>query len=166
MCLKSSLAFLMTLVLLCGPQIHTSALPTDKTQPFTAHADYASINQFKHRSEYRKNVSASQGTSQFKAEHLEIYTDIKNEVQLVLAYGHPASYQTLPKINELLFYAEADQITYYPLEQKIILQGHASAKRNNNQLTGDLIEYYPNLEEVHSKASKVDQTHVVLQTKN
>lgn len=75
------------------------------------------------------------------SERLLLERTTQGHLKAIMASGMPASFQgTFPEHNRP-FSGTADNITYLPVEQQLILEGHASFTQNNKLFSGERIEY-------------------------
>lgn len=145
-------------------------LNTDQEQPLTAEAKSAILDHNKHTATFIEAVKADQGTTHLTADKLIIFSNTAHHVTQAIAYGNQnlATYRTIPEENKPELYAEAEQIQYYPDQNKVILLGNAKVVREQDTFSGPRIEYDTEKQIVISPPSEIGRTHIVLQpqTKN
>ncbi len=116
------------------------AVPEDAGQPIQINSDSAELDENKNLAVYHGNVRMEQGTMQVTADTMTI--ELKDQLVVrISAQGDRAHYQQRFKADESMVFADANTITYFTQEERIQLEGRAYLTQNQNEFSGDLINY-------------------------
>ena len=111
----------------------------DDNQTIIIESDIAERNEKTGLTQYSGNVIIRQGSLIIDANKVEVhYQD--SQVNRILCYGNPASYQQKTKTGGQIL-ARASTIEYLPLDKNINLKTDASLSRNGTLIKGDSINY-------------------------
>lgn len=137
-------------------------LPNDREQPIHITADKAVRDEKKGVTIYSGNVQMRQGSMELEADSLTIFHDEENADQIV-ARGAPAKMRQRPELEAAVVHAHADKITYFKLEDRVLLQSEARIERDGDLVTGDSIDYLIGQQLITAEAEANDKVVVVMQ---
>jgi lipopolysaccharide export system protein LptA len=137
---------LLAALLMLPPLAH--ALPDDRDQPIKVAADSASFDQKTGIAVYRGKVVIQQGSLEVRADQVTITVDKTGAVQNSVAKGNPAHYQQKQDEKKGLVTADAKQIQYDAVNQKMILTGDAHLKQDTSSFQGSIITYFMDKQQV------------------
>ncbi|MGB5307081.1 MAG: lipopolysaccharide transport periplasmic protein LptA [Gammaproteobacteria bacterium] len=129
------------LILLLLP-VTAQALSTDREQQIMIEADSAAFDETEGISSYEGNVKLQQGTLKLQSERMTVHLADDRIVEIILT-GSPASYRQRPDDKEVDVQAEAGEIRYNFIHERLILQGAAHI-------------WQPGAEEFHSERIVID----------
>ena len=159
--------FAPVLALLLGavvaPGVH--ALPDDREQPIHITADKAVRDEKRGMTVYSGNVHMRQGSMELEADSLTIFHDAENADQII-ARGAPAKMRQRPEIEAELVHAHAGIITYFKLEDRVLLERDARVEQEGDLVTGDSIDYLIGQQLITAESDKSEggeKVFVVLQ---
>lgn len=141
------------------------SLPSDREQPIHITADKAVRDEKKGVTIYSGSVQMRQGSMELEADSLTIFHDVENADQIV-ARGKPAKMRQRPELEAAVVHAHAGVITYFKLEDRVLLQSEARIEREGELVTGDSIDYLIGQQLITAEANKStagDKVSVVLQ---
>jgi len=144
---KSSLSthYLISTVITCFMMLTfvtetSNALPTDREQPLKISADSAIRDDALGETRYIGDVELQQGSLSIKADLLTInHSD--STASVVIAEGDPATLSQIPEANSAPVTAQARQIEYYRVEDKVVLRDDARIEQEGAIVTGAVINY-------------------------
>lgn len=142
-----------------------AALPNDREQPIHITADKAVRDDKRGVTIYSGNVHMRQGSMELEADSLTIFHDEENADQIV-ARGAPAKMRQRPELEADLVHAHAGIITYFKLEDRVLLQRDARVEQKGDLVTGDSIDYLIGQQLITAEADKSeggDKVFVILQ---
>ncbi|MFK7977608.1 MAG: lipopolysaccharide transport periplasmic protein LptA [Halioglobus sp.] len=142
-----------------------NALPTDREQPIHITADKAVRDDKRGVTIYSGNVHMRQGSMELEADSLTIFHDQENADQIV-ARGAPAKMRQRPEVAAELVHAHAGIITYFKLEDRVLLERDARVEQEGDLVTGDSIDYLIGQQLITAEAAKTeggDKVFVILQ---
>lgn len=129
------------------------ALPTDREQPLKITADSAIRDDTLGETRYVGDVELQQGSLSIKADLLTInHSD--NMANVVIAEGAPAVLSQLPEPDGQPISAQARQIEYYRLEDKIVLRDGARIEQDGAIVTGAVIDYLIDSQKVSAMSAQ------------
>ncbi|MEZ5502663.1 MAG: lipopolysaccharide transport periplasmic protein LptA [Halioglobus sp.] len=128
-------------VLLLLPAALAGALPEDRDQPIHITADKALRDETKGVTIYSGNVVLTQGSMELEADTLTIYHTTENADKIV-AEGKPAKMRQQPELNKGVVHANANVITYFKTEDRVLLRSDARIEQDGAVVAGDSIEYF------------------------
>lgn len=142
-----------------------AALPSDREQPIHITADKAVRDDKRGVTIYSGNVHMRQGSMELEADTLVIFHDEENADQIV-ARGAPAKMRQRPELEADLVHAHAGTITYFKLEDRVLLERDARVEQKGDLVTGDSIDYLIGQQLITAEADKSeggDKVFVILQ---
>lgn len=116
------------------------ALRSDQNKPITIKANHVLIDEKRGTSEYTGNVVFTQGSIKIAGDKIIIYQPQGN-LQSVIVYGKPASFEQRSDDKAGKIQARAEKMEYVTKEQKVILETNATVWQGQNRMSGDKIEY-------------------------
>ena len=116
------------------------ALPSDREQPLKITADSAIRDETLGETRYIGDVELQQGSLVIKADLLTI-NHADNTANVVVAEGDPAILRQLPEADGQPVTAQARQIEYYRVEDKVVLRDGARIEQDGAIVTGAVIDY-------------------------
>lgn len=134
-----SLSTLLTLLIACcaAPAF---ALSSDKEQPINVEADSVEIDHKTGISVYKGNVTLSQGSIHLDADTVTLYSR-NNDIEKAIAEGKPAHYRQRPDGKTEDIRAQSQRMEYYTGAGKLVLLDGAHVWQEQNQFSGNRIEY-------------------------
>ncbi|MEO6696962.1 MAG: lipopolysaccharide transport periplasmic protein LptA [Gammaproteobacteria bacterium] len=142
------------------------ALLSDKEQAINVEADSVEIDHKQGVSVYKGNVTLTQGSIHLDAEIVTLYSR-NNDVEKAVALGKPAHYRQRPDGKAEDIRAEAQQMEYYTATGKLILLEGAHVWQEQNQFSGNRIEYDTERSVVNASRAKSgkERVQVIIQPK-
>ena len=134
--MKLSRGLIFSLVFLAGSCF---GIANEDNQTIIIESDIAERNEKTGLTQYSGNVIIRQGSLIIDANTVEVYYQ-DNQVNRILCFGNPASYQQKTKTGGQIL-ARAGTIEYLPLNKNINLKTDASLSRNGTLIKGDSINY-------------------------
>ena len=116
------------------------ALYSDKEQPINVEADSVEIDHKTGISVYKGNVTLSQGSIHLDADIVTLYSR-NNDIEKAIAEGKPAHYRQRPDGKSEDIRAQSQRMEYYTGTGKLILLDGAHVWQEQNQFSGNRIEY-------------------------
>ncbi len=148
-----------------GAAASAVALPDDREQPIHITADKAVRDEKRGMTIYSGNVHMRQGSMELEADTLTIFHDAENADQII-ARGRPAKMRQRPELEADLVHAHAAVITYFKLEDRVLLERDARVEQKGDLVTGDSIDYLIGQQLITAEADKSaggEKVFVVLQ---
>ena len=136
-CVKSLLA----LTLAVCPVSHVLALPSDSSQPIRIQADSATLDDKRNTAVYTGNVIITQGSMRLTGGRVTLSTNANGELNTMVTYGSPATYQQTPEANKAPVKARAQTIEYHADRETIVLIQEAFLEQSGNTFQGDYVSY-------------------------
>ncbi len=137
--LKSTLGISLVFTLL-GLTINSFALEIDREKPVHISADKVSIDEKTGFSSYMGNVKISQGSMLLTGDKVTVYQP-DGKLDKIIVNGVPAQFKQLSDKNNQEITAQALELIYYTITEKLILTGESSLKQGQNSFSGHIIEY-------------------------
>jgi len=134
-------AFTLAALSLFGLCTHSFALDADRSQSITITADFAELNEGAGTATYQGEVELKQGSLQIFSDRIVVFTDEEQKVRKVVATGTPASFSQKLRTDKPAVVAQANDIEYQPLANKLILSHQAALTQGENRFEGERIEY-------------------------
>jgi len=135
-----------------------NALPTDREQPLKITADSAIRDDVLGETRYIGDVELQQGSLSIKADLLTInHSD--STASVVVAEGDPAILSQIPEANSAPVTAQARQIEYYRVEDKVVLRDDARIEQEGAIVTGAVIDYLIDTQKVSATSADADSTN-------
>ena len=136
----------------------SNALPTDREQPLKITADSAIRDDALGETRYIGDVELQQGSLNIKADLLTInHSD--SAASVVIAEGDPATLRQIPEANSAPVTAQARQIEYYRVEDKVVLRDDARIEQEGAIVTGAVIDYLIDTQKVSATSVDSDSTN-------
>ncbi len=129
------------------------ALPSDKSETIRGSADNLTVDQKNGVATYTGSVKIEQGTLKITADSIVIHTNADSSVEKMIATGNPARFEQQPEKDQGVVTAAAQQITYTPNNERLLLVENASVEQNGAVMSGPQIDY-DLLKEVMKAAGK------------
>lgn len=127
--------------------------------PVIIESDQAEFSNDKGNVKYTGHVVMTQDDSMLKADTLTISKDTNNQIDLFIAIGKPAKFDT--KDKESLIQASAKTIKYYPKTAVLELIGEAEIISNDDLIKGDKLNYNTKTKNLDSGNSKKRTTMII-----
>ena len=142
------------------------ALLSDKEQAINVEADSVEIDHKQGVSVYKGNVTLTQGSIHLDADIVTLYSR-NNDVEKAVAEGKPAHYRQRPDGKAEDTRAEAQRMEYYTGTGKLILLEGAHVWQEQNQFSGNRIEYDTERSVVNASKAKSgrERVQVIIQPK-
>jgi len=137
--LNKSLAILVLIALSLGLSSSANALKDDIEKPVYINADSVLFNKSKGQGVYEGNVSIVQGSLDIRAAKIEINAP-GGEIKKITASGSPVKFKQKMDDGKLA-QGQANRVVYLVESKRIILDGNAALKQNNDNFTSNHIEY-------------------------
>ena len=115
------------------------ALKDDIEKPVYINADSVLFNKSKGQGVYEGNVSIVQGSLDIRAAKIEI-TAPGGEIKKITASGSPVKFKQKMDDGKLA-QGQANRVVYLVESKRIVLDGNASLKQNNDNFSSNHIEY-------------------------
>jgi lipopolysaccharide export system protein LptA len=137
--MRPNLSLTLALLAMCGAA-PAFALSSDKEQPINVEADSVEINHKTGVSVYTGNVTLTQGSIHLDADTVTLYSR-NNDIEKAIAEGKPAHYRQRPdgKLEDIR--AQSQRMEYYTATGKLVLLDGAHVWQEQNQFSGNRIEY-------------------------
>lgn len=139
--------------LIAGYSAPLLALPSDKLEEIRGSADNLTVDQKNGVATYTGSVQIQQGTLKIVADSIVIHTNADSSVEKMIATGNPARFEQQPEKDQGVVTAAAQQITYTPNNERLLLIENASVEQNGAVMSGPHIDY-DLLKEVMKAAGK------------
>lgn len=127
----------ITLILFLSASAH--ALKDDIEKPVYINADSVLFNKSKGQGVYEGNVSIVQGSLDIRAAKIEIHAP-GGEIKKITASGSPVKFKQKMDDGKLA-QGQANRVVYLVESKRIILDGNAALKQNNDNFASNHIEY-------------------------
>ena len=121
--------------------VDLGALSTDREQPIHIEADWAEADDQEGTSVYKGDVLITQGSLRISGDTVTIYYNASRDLTRMIAVGQPARFQQLPDGETEYQRAEATQMEYLALKDRIVLSGTARSWQGKDALSGDRIVF-------------------------
>ncbi|MBI3344337.1 MAG: lipopolysaccharide transport periplasmic protein LptA [Gammaproteobacteria bacterium] len=163
--MRPILSALLTLLAACcaAPAF---ALSSDKEQPINVEADSVEIDHKQGVSVYKGNVTLTQGSIHLDADIVTLYSR-NNDIEKAFAEGKPAHYRQRPDGKQEDVRAQSQRMEYYTGTGKLILLEGAHVWQEQNQFSGNRIEYDVERSVVNASMAKSgkERVRVIIQPK-
>ena len=140
-----------------------AAMSNDNQQPAAINADSALLNLKENTRIFTGHVKVTQGSTQLTANKLITYGSKQKKFSKLIALGNPATYQTIPKQGDAIFYASANKIEYFADTGKVILIGDGILHQGVNSFKASYITYDRKQGIITSKHEKNQRTTIIIQ---
>ncbi|WP_169308317.1 lipopolysaccharide transport periplasmic protein LptA [Ferrimonas aestuarii] len=148
--------------LLLATSLGVSALDSDINQPVDVKSDHSNADIQKGVLVYSGRVRISQGTMLIKADELQAKTNDKKVLKVLIATGNPATYEQMME-NGKLAKAEANEIRYDVAQRTLTLSGGAQMSQAGSLVTGDIIRYDLDKQQLDAQGTKDQQITTTFQ---
>ena len=138
--MSNKVAFLVTILVLGLISSPLLARPDDRDKPIHITADTAELNDKTGISVYRGDVEMIQGTTILTGDVITIHSPDK-KVNKVISVGNLATYQETTTDGHIV-YAEAEEMVYNRLENKIELFRRGKVTQQDNVFRSEHIIYF------------------------
>jgi lipopolysaccharide export system protein LptA len=123
-----------------------NALDSDKSAPMHVISNSATYDRNQHIITYDGNVQGDQGSARLDGDKLVVFqnpddTNESNKIKMLIVYGNPAHYSSLPAPDKGRIYVEAYKITYDPNNKTVLLEDHGRVTQDGNVFSGPHIWY-------------------------
>jgi lipopolysaccharide export system protein LptA len=145
--LTKSNKWLLCLLLASTPAAY--ALESDLEKPITVEADTAVCDKNAGTAVYDGKVIIKQGSLEILATHVDIIAP-DSVIQEVTATGSPVDFKQMMD-GDKQAHGKAQKMQYYVKDKRLILTGDAELHQNQDQLTGNYIEYLPDNGQIIAK---------------
>ncbi len=142
------------------------ALPEDSAATMHITADSTLFNYKSGFNIYQGNVDVQQGGTRLKADKVTTQSNQQHKMEEAIAYGNaktPADYWTVPKQGDLIFHAQANIITFYPLKSLVMLAGDVSVTQGDNSFHGATIIYNMKDQTISAPANNKGRATIIIQ---
>ena len=153
---------LALLLITCG--LSAYALPDDSSKNMHIAADSTMFNYKTGFNTYTGNVTILQGETHLTADQVTTQNNDKRKIAEAIAYGKNqlARYWTLPQKGEPVLQAQARVIKFYPLAERLVLQGEVRVTQGENSFNGPEIIYDIKRQIDISPASKHGRATIII----
>ena len=134
-----NLSITLAVLAMCGAA-PAFALSSDKEQPINVEADSVEIDHNTGISVYTGNVTLTQGSIHLDADTVTLYSR-NNDIEKAIAEGKPAHYRQRPDGKSEDVRAQSLRMEYYTGTGKLVLLDGAHVWQEQNQFSGNRIEY-------------------------
>jgi len=155
-CLSKTACCLFVLLSLLGLQRPALALATDQKQAIEIEANTGELDDAKNINTFTGNVIVTQGSIRITGDKMTVHYNEKNEIEVLVVEGNPATYRQLPDSGKVYDEAQAKRMEYHKKQNLIVLIDNARVKQESGSLSSDRIEYDTALSRV--KASSTPAT--------
>ena len=129
------------------------ALTSDQKQPIKIEADRGELDNTRDVTVYTGHVIVTQGSIRITGRKMTIHYNKKNEIEVLVVEGDPATYRQLPDSSKVYDEAQAKRMEYRKQENLMTLIGNARVKQEKGSLSGDRIEY----DSAHSRVKAISE---------
>lgn len=148
----------MLLLLLCLNMFgfDAFALTSDRSKLVYFSSGHASFDEKTGEGKYTAGVSIDQGTTHLRATHAKTMMNAKHEFMHAIASGDSkkqAHFWICTSTDKPPLHAYADTLSYYPLENRLELVGHARIIQGDNTIQAPTINYDTKAERLITTAS-------------
>ena len=163
--LERNIGLLVALVLFSQHCLATTTTP-DAEQPLKIESSTVEFDDQQGIATYIGDVIAKQGSRQLTADKLVIYRGKDTKIELIIATGNPAHFQSQANPAKPIGYGTADTIKYFPDKDKVYLIKNASLEQGGDIIKGYWLIYFFQTGLLKSKPSVHQRTTVILPPKN
>ncbi|MDX1342239.1 MAG: lipopolysaccharide transport periplasmic protein LptA [Reinekea sp.] len=118
------------------------AIPEDRDKPITGRANSTSIDANSGKTVLVGKVVIRQGLLTIQADKVTMQNDPKtNETQFLVAEGNPVIFTDTPTLDKPSVRVTGQQIEFLVSKDLVITNGDAQITSDNNQASGERIEY-------------------------
>ena len=139
--LNSAVCCLIVLISMLLVQRPAAALSTDQKQAIEINADSGVLDDSKNINTYSGNVIVTQGSIRITGDKMTVHYNKKNEIEVLVVEGNPATYRQLPDSSKIYDEAQAKRMEYHKKKNLVILKENALVKQEHGSLRSDRIEY-------------------------
>ena len=166
----------MLMLILMSPVLQPAmALSTDQKQAIEIEADKGELDDARNINTYTGNVIVTQGSIRITGNKMTVHYNRKNEIEVLVVEGNPATYRQLPDSSKVYDEAQAKRMEYHKRKNLVILQNKAVVKQESGSLRSDRIEYDTALSRVKAfseaagkgtKPGKKDRVKIIIPPKS
>lgn len=142
----------------------STALSSDRQKPVDVTSDTAVMYQTTHTGIYRDHVVAIQGSTKLTADQVTAKLDAHNQLERLVALGTaavPATFATIPHVNDQPVVAHAHQIEYTPGNHQVHLSGDAWVEHEKDTYRAQIIDYDTLTQGVQTPSGQAGATIVI-----
>ena len=88
---------------------------------------------------------------------MTVHYNEKNEIEVLVVEGNPATYRQLPDSSKVYDEAQAKRMEYHKKKNLIVLTDNAVVTQESGSLSGDRIEYDTALSRVKASSTPADE---------
>lgn len=136
----------------------------DAKKPTEITADHVEFDDQDGTAYYQGHVISKQGSRLLHSDTLKIFRGQNNQIEMMHATGQPSRFQAQPDPNKPIGFGKANDIKYYPEEDKAVLVGNAELEQNGDIIRGPEIVYFFSTGKMISSNSE-GRTTVVIQSR-
>ena len=156
-CLSKTACWLFVLLPLAGIQRPATALTTDQKQAIEIEANTGELDDARNINTFTGNVIVSQGSIRITGDKMTVHYNEKNEIEVLVVEGNPATYRQLPDSSKVYDEAQAKRMEYHKKKNLIVLTDNAVVTQESGSLSGDRIEYDTALSRVKASSTPADE---------
>ncbi len=138
----------------------------DSEQPLKIESSFVEFDDQKGIATYTGNVIANQGSRHLTADKLTIYRGENNKIDVMIAIGEPAHFQSQPDLQKPMGFGTANTIKYFTKEDKVDLIGNAKLEQDGDIVEGHFLIYFFQSGLLKSEPSIHQRTTVTLKPKD
>lgn len=116
------------------------ALKSDSEQPINIVSKEQIADFNSNKAIFLKDVVATQGSIELRADKAELTRNSKGELEEVVAYGKPATFKQTQD-NGKIIRSQSSVIQYIPSRKTLVLTGRATIWQDKSHVDGERIEY-------------------------
>jgi len=142
-------------------------LPDDSQKPMHIVADSSLFNYKTGKDIYEGDVKIDQGTSHLTADRVITQKNKQHKIISAIATGIKtvATFETIPKLGDLVMHTEAKTISFYPPTSIVIFENDVVVTQGENNFHGQHIIYNMKDQIVSAPASKNGRATIVIESK-
>ena len=173
--LNKAVCRLFVLIMLLLAQQPVMALSTDQKQAIEINADTGVLDDAKSINTYTGNVVVTQGSIRITGDKMTVHYNKKNQIEVLVVEGNPATYRQLPDSSKVYDEAQAKRMEYHKQKNLVVLKDNAVVKQESGSLRSDRIEYDTALSRVKAssepaakgeKDGKKDRVKIIIPPQN
>ncbi len=151
--------------ILTATSIHVAAKESDLLQEvkISAASQYADIKN--NQVIFKGPVEVTQGSIKIKADELRAFSKPDNAGKVLVAEGNPATYSQIME-DDRPASASAKEISYELSTRTLTLKGNATLEQEGSQVTGNLIRYNIEQQQLVAEGKKGDRVITIIQPEN
>ena len=154
-CPNKTVCYLLALFFMSMVLRPAMALSTDQKQAIEINADTGELDNSKNINTFSGNVIVTQGSIRITGDRMTVHYNEKNEVEVLVVEGSPATYRQLPDSSKVYDEAQAKRMEYHKKVNTVVLINNARVKQEGGSLSSDRIEYDTALSRVTATSTPV-----------